>query len=487
MTVSKAETFRNIIYTSLNKGISVCCVTLTSMVVARNLTPSDYGVVGFAVMIIGFLSNFSDMGVLKAVVRRPVLPPRSLQTAFTLKIMLSSVAFIVALLIAPFARYFFDHPAISSVTRILALNFLLSAIGFLSLVTLTREMNYRALVIPGMVSAVVQCILAVALVLHGWSYWAVIIANLGSTVAGGVAMQLTRTVPVRFHFEWCDAQEYLRFGMPLLGTGILVFLVLNLDNFLVGSEMGSIKLGYYALAFTWGSFISGLLNDTVNNVLLPTFSTIQDNSVAMRRWYLKTIELAALIAAIVNTALIANAPLFLITFLGKGSDKWLPATSALRILCVYGVVQAMTVPIGICIMVRGHTKVLLRAGALAGVLELLLLLLALQSNSIELIAVVVLISYSAQAFIYLPYLRREFSISVGDLAAKLWPVVPAMAAGCLVTSLLPFTFGGAFFTLVLRGLFSASVVALTHGAFSRFRCFHEARGMIAQNFARIGG
>ena len=153
--------------------------------------------------------------------------------------------------------------------------------------------------------------------------------------------------------------------MPLLGGGILVFLILNMDNFLVGSKMGSAKLGYYALAFTWGSFICGLLYDTVNNVLFPAFSAIQDDTAAMRRWYLKTVDMVGFVAVVANTALLANVHFFLVTFLGKGTDKWVPAATALKILCVYGIMRVITEPISNCIMARGRTKILLHATALS--------------------------------------------------------------------------------------------------------------------------
>ena len=94
--------------------------------------------------------------------------------------------------------------------------------------------------------------------------------------------------------------------------------------------MGSAQLGYYALAFTWGSFICGLLYDTVNNVLLPAFSAIQHDVSAMRRWYLKTLDLVGFVSVIANTTLLANAHFFLVTFLGKGSNKWLPAMASLQ-------------------------------------------------------------------------------------------------------------------------------------------------------------
>ena len=487
MTISKARTFRNVIYASFTKGVTLVCIALTSLVVARNLTPSDYGVVGFAGIIIGFLSHFSDMGVGNAVIRRPALRQHSLQTAFTLKIILSSGAFIVAFLVAPFARHLFDHPATCNVIRVLAVNFLVSTIGFLPVIMLTREMNYRALVVPGVVTAAVQCILAVTLVLHGWSYWAVIIANVGATLAGGIANQLTKRITLRFHFDWTDAQEYLQFGIPLFGTAVLIFLIFNIDNFLVGSVLGSSQLGYYALAFTWGSFICGLLYDTVNNVLFPAFSAIQHDPVAVRRWYLKSLDLIAFVAAVANAALLANAHFFLVTFLGKGTDKWAPAATSLEILCVYGIVRAVTEPLGPCLLAQGRTKILLHANMLAGALELFLLMLALRSRRIEMVAAAVLVAYASQAAVYLPFLRREFSVGIGDIAAKIWPIIPAVGVGYLITSLLPSWLGNTLFTLAIRGLFSAAIVALTHGVFSRFRCFHEAGGMISQNLARVGG
>jgi O-antigen/teichoic acid export membrane protein len=485
MTISKAKTFRNVIYTSLTKGATLVCIAVTSSVVARNLSPSDYGVVGFAGIIIVFLAHFSDVGVGSAAIRRTTLDQHSLRTAFTLKIILSSGAFVAALLIAPFAHHFFEHPATGNVIRILALNFLVSTIGFMSLVTLTREQNYRALVIPGIASAVARCILAVTLILCGWKYWAVVFADVGANLAGCIAIQAARKMPIRFQFDWTDARGYLRFGGPLLGSGILIFLVLNMDNFLVGSRMGSTKLGYYALAFTWGSFICGLLCDTVNSVLLPAFSAIQDDTAAMRRWYLKTVDLVAFVAVAANTALLANTRFFLVTFLGKGTGKWTPAATSLKILCFYGIIRVITEPLGNCIMARGRTKMLLHATALAGAVELVLILLVLRTGRIGLVAAAVLIAYATQAIIYLPYLRREFSVSFGDLVAQLWPVIPSLVGGYAITSLLPDWLGGTFFTLACRGLFTASVVVLIHGLCTGFRCFQEAGGMISQNLARV--
>jgi O-antigen/teichoic acid export membrane protein len=486
MSVSKVKTFRNIIHASFTKGITLLCTAITTMVVARSLNASDYGLVGFATIIIGFLMQFNDMGLQRAAIRRPVLEGNSLQTAFTLKATLSVIAFVIALLIAPFGRQFLDHPSTGNVIRILALNFLVSTIGFAPRVVLSREMNYRALMLPAVVGAMFECIVAVVLIRSGWSYWAVVIADVAGTAATGLSIHFVRPTSTHMQIDWADAREYLRFGLPLLGGGILIFILLNVDNFLVSTSMGSAQLGYYALAFTWSTFICMLLNETVNVVLLPALSSKQADVAAMRRWYLKTIELTGFIGVIANTALLANAYWFLVTFLGKGSGKWLPAQTALEILCVYGVVRAITVPIGICITVRGQTDLLLRANILAGAVEIALLVLALRAGRIDLVAVAVLVAYLTQAAVFVPYLRREFSIGLRELISKVWPVAPAMAIGALVTSLLPAQYGSTFVALAMRGLFTASVVALTHGLFSGFRCFHETRELIAPHYRRVG-
>jgi O-antigen/teichoic acid export membrane protein len=484
MTLSRAKTFGNILYSIFAKGAALVCLAVSSSVVARNLTAADYGVVGFATIIIGFLSHFSDMGVGSAVIRHPQLEQRGLQTAFTLKLLLSSGAFIAALLVAPFARHLFEHPETGNVIRVLSLNFLVSTIGFLPLVTLTREMNYRALVIPGIVSMFVRCALTVALIRCGWKFWAVIWADVGATLVSGIIIQVMKRIPIRFTFNWTAARDYLRFGMPLLGVGVLVFTIFNLDNFLIGAFMGSAPLGYYALAFNWGSFICVLLADTVNSVLFPAFSIIQDDQIAMRRWYLKTVDLVALVAVVGNTALLANTHFFLVTFLGKGSDKWLPAALPLEILCVYGIIRAITEPLGNCLVARSQTRTLLRANILAGVVEILLLVAALRSGKIAMVAVAVLVAYTCQLIVYLPFLRSEFSIGIPEIFAQIWPVAPALIVGCLVTSFLPSSLGRTMTTLAARGLITALVVGLTHGFCTSFRCFHEASGMIAQNLRR---
>ncbi len=317
------------------------------------------------------------------------------------------------------------------------------------------------------------------LILYGWKFWAVVIADVGANLAGNLVIQYVKKIPLGFRFDRQDAAEFLRFGLPLLGSGILIFAIFSMGNFMVSTTMGIAQLGYYALAMNWGSFICGLLGSTVNSVLFPTFAAIQEDSVKMRRWYLKTVDLVALIAVIANTSLLANAHSFLVIFLGKDTDKWVPAEIVLQVFCFYGIIRAVTEPIASCLMARNRTKTLLHATMLCGGMQVVLLVPAIFSRKIEWVAVALLISYSSQAIIYVPYLRRELSITFADprqtavaggtghaggMGGPPISYLPKRAVHCSL--------------LAYHGLFTAVVVAVIYEIRTGFRCLGEVRELI---------
>jgi len=330
---------------------------------------------------------------------------------------------------------------------------------------------------------VVRCTLAIVLILNGWRFWAVVMADVGANLAAGIAMQTLRKTSLRFRFDRQEARALLRFGVPLMGAGLLVFLIFNLANFLVSAKLGVTQYGYYGLAFNYGSFICGLIADSVISVLFPTYAAIQQDNTKLRRWYLKTVDLVTFIAVVVNTALLANTHLFLVAFCGKGSEKWLPATVSLEIFCFYGIVRAITEPLGNCLMVRNRTNTLWHAGLLCGGLQLALLLLAMHARKIEWVAASVLLAYVSQWVVYFPFLRKELAITPAEFLGQLWPAALALAAGWEATSLVFPATQGSLLALAGRGLFTAGVAALTHGLLTRFRCFQEAKELVFQKLS----
>ncbi len=132
----------------------------------------------------------------------------------------------------------------------------------------------------------------------------------------------------------CTSIHELRNDLSLIG--FIVFTIFNVDNFIIGAVKGSSELGYYMIAFNWGSIICVILGTVVNNVLFPTFSRMEQDRERIKKSYLRVLEYVSCIGMLTNITLLLVSEDFLVYVLGHGTDKWLPALLSLRILCLYG-------------------------------------------------------------------------------------------------------------------------------------------------------
>jgi len=143
----KIKTIRNIGLNAFANLTKFFLSAIASIILAQNLSASDYGVVGFAMLFINFLSRFSDIGITDAVIRKDKLDDRGLYTGYTTKFFLGIIICAVVFLLAPQAKYFFDNGAIETVIKVLSVSFVISTFGFLPTCLLTRDLNYRKLII----------------------------------------------------------------------------------------------------------------------------------------------------------------------------------------------------------------------------------------------------------------------------------------------------------------------------------------------------
>lgn len=123
----KIKTLANISYTAVTRILLFALQAAVSVVLARNLSSSDYGIVGFATIFIGFLFQFSDLGMGSAVIQKGNLDETGLYTGFTIQLILGTVIFTIAFFLSPLAKPFFDNDAVEIVIKVLSVTFLLNS------------------------------------------------------------------------------------------------------------------------------------------------------------------------------------------------------------------------------------------------------------------------------------------------------------------------------------------------------------------------
>jgi O-antigen/teichoic acid export membrane protein len=472
---------KNIGYNAVSKFLTIAVQVLTTAILARNLSPDDFGLVGIATIVTGLMGQLSNCGLNSALVQRRTIDENVLQTAQVLNLIFACALFLCTWLCAPFLTLIFHNADVPRVVGVLAFCFLISAVGFLPSALLTREMRFARLRAPDVTGILAKGIVSVGCALAGLRYWSLVAGLLAANLSNAVLLRIVRPCKIKWRLDPNIAFELLKYGTPLLGSGLLVFLTFNVDNFMIGSLMGTKELGYYAIAFTWSSYICGALGETVHSVLFPRFSQMQLNRVELAEMYCRSLRAVVFLAVMVNAVLFSVADGFLFTVLGKGSPRWLPSLYPLRVLCVYGSIRAAVEPIGNVIMALGRTRLLLWAVLLVVVPEICFLPHAIAKWGLTGVALLVTGTYSIQWVLYGPFLNRELGVNTLTLLKLVFPAMAAAVAGVLVSRWLPLADPFSWASIIIRSVTVCFSYVLAHELLTRGSMVAEVYRVLKRN------
>lgn len=480
----KEKTLTNLSYNILCRLFVFTLSSATGIILARNLTSSDYGIVGFAMIFIGFLQQFNDLGVTPSIIQKQNIEDKDIYTAFTLKILLGILVFSLSFAWGSLSQKAFDNPAVKPVIIVLSAGLLTDCLGFVPTTTLARELEFKRLVFPQLASQVTATAVAITAVYLGFRYWSIVFSNLSASVASVAIVFALRPVPLKLTWNWETAKGHLKFGSHIFLSGLLVFILFNVDNFIIGAVGGASTLGFYAVAYNWSTKATGFIGQAISNILLSTFSRVQQDLPRLKRGYLAVLEYVSFGAILANVTLFIVSRELLIIVLGGGTEKWLTALLALNVLCLYGAIRAILEPVGNMIIAIGRPALILKSNAIVAALQVACLYPTLKYFGIGGVAVAVTISYAVQFFIYFPVLRREIDLPYSLVFRS---IRPALAAGIV---LVVFGFSldrfiiTSWLSLVVKVAFGCSLYMVTYGWITEWKLLKEMREIIGTSFLK---
>jgi O-antigen/teichoic acid export membrane protein len=326
-----------------------------------------------------------------------------------------------------------------------------------------------------LIPAILQSAVAVTMALMGFKYWSLVIASLVMSLSSCVMINILHPVRYRIAFSRDAAVSFINFGGNVFLAGFIVFLIFNADNFLIGAVMGADSLGYYSLAFNWGSMACTMISSIVLSVLFPTFSKMQGDRERLKSSYLKVVQYISFGGVLVNMTLFVVSRDFLFLVLGHHTDKWMPALTALRILCFYGVARLLLEPVGQVVMALARTDVLRQANLFAAALELAALYPVLHFLGIEGVALLVTVAYVAQYAFYYQCLRSELKINFKELVACIAPALWGMLFLFLLFLVAEVAGSGSYLVFIIKSAACVGAYLVTYGVASRWRLYKEMR------------
>jgi O-antigen/teichoic acid export membrane protein len=317
-------------------------ILLSTVVLARLLTPLDFGVVGLALVFIAYVEGITDLGVAEALVYMPANDEGN-DAALFLSLLWSAVLTAIAMVAAPFIAGFFHRPDITTMFRVLSLALLIRGTAEVPEALLRKNLRFRQRLKADLGRVLAQAGVSIALAFAGLGPWAIVYGYLSASVIWSVvAWALVPYRPGRRFWAPAErmARPLLAFGVPAAGNVLLLSVVFDIDYLIVGRQLGPQALGWYTLAFRIPELVIINVFSVLSAVAFPIFSKAQGAVERLRRGYVKAVALQSAYGVGAGVGLAMIAPMAVHVVFGP---HWAQSVVPLEALALYAAFRALGV------------------------------------------------------------------------------------------------------------------------------------------------
>ena len=408
---------QGIFWNFLTYGLGRAGVLLTTSILARLLSKDDFGLVAIAVVAINYFGVIKDLGLGVALIQRREDVSEAANTVFTINIILG---FFLSAAIIPFAPLFagyFNNPMIIPVLRWLGVSFAINALGSVHNIWLMRELDYRRKFIPDMGNTVVKILVSIGLAFGGFGVWSLVFGQILGALASVILVWIILPWRPRLTLNKKITASLLKFGRSIIGGDILTVVIDNLDYIIVGRIFGVAQLSVYTLAYRLPEMLVVGNLWVLGAVIFPAFSSIQDRPDEMRRGFLTSVRLIAMIIVPICLGLVIAAdPIVRVLF----GDQWLDVIPLLQVLAIYAWLYSLGYHIGDIYKAIGRPDILLKLGLLSLIILIPAMLIGSQFGLIG-IAWGHLIAVLIRRIVSLQIATRFVDVSLVDIFSELKP------------------------------------------------------------------
>jgi O-antigen/teichoic acid export membrane protein len=325
----------------MSQGVSMGLQIITTLVLARLLSPTDYGLQAMVLTLTAFFSLFRDAGLSVASVQRETLEHDQISTLFWINVGLGVFLTIVVAAAAPFLAHFYKDPRLLWITVASASIFFINSVAIQHRALLDRAMRFTTSMKIDIVAATIGTVVAIGMAVLGFGYWALIAQNIVVPLVGTLAVWMVMPwLPGKP--KWTlELRSMVRFGGTVTLNSFVVYLAYNTEKILLGRYWGAAPLGLYGRAYQLTNMPLQQLTQSVGAVAFPMLSRLQRDALRLRRSYLKAHSLivSMTVPVVMCSSLFADE--IIETMLGP---KWNGAAPILRLLAPAMLVFALINP-----------------------------------------------------------------------------------------------------------------------------------------------
>jgi O-antigen/teichoic acid export membrane protein len=340
-----------------SQGAAFVINTATAIILARLLTPTDFGLVAMVTAVTGFGQAFADLGLSEATIQSPEINHSQVSTLFWVNVLIGAILMLVTIGLAPALAYFYRQPRLKEITFLLSVVFVICALRVQHDALLKRQMRFSSLAARDVISSLVSAPVAICLAWKGAGYWALVAMPLTfNFVQMLLSWLMVRWVPGLPRRDG-KIGSLVCFGGNVAASYIVITVNRSLDNVLVGWYWGAAPLGLYSRAYNLLMLPVRQLSAPAGAVAVPAFSRLQNDSERFVRYFLRTINVMVWVIAPALAFLFVAATPVVLLLLGS---QWRGAAPVFQILAISAFAQLLLEAVTWLFVSRGESKEMLK-------------------------------------------------------------------------------------------------------------------------------
>lgn len=353
----KGRSVRGGFWTLGSQGAQFVIQSVSTVVLARLLTPVDFGIVAMVTAVTGLGQAFSDLGLSEATIQRKEVSHEQVSMLFWINVAIGIALLLVTMALAPVLSWFYKEPRLSGITLLVSLTFLISGLKVQHDALLKRQMRFATLAIRDVASWAIAVPTSILLALRGAGYWALaglpLMVNFNAMVLSWLMVRWTPGLPRR----GTRVASMIRFGGNVAASYVIVTVNRSVANLLIGWHWGAGPLGLYSRAYNLLMLPVRQLSAPACSVAVPMFSRIQGDRERFARYYLRVANLIVWISTPFLGFLFVAAQPVIVVVLGR---QWVESAAVFQILAVSALGQLLFESIIWMFISRGQSGRLLK-------------------------------------------------------------------------------------------------------------------------------
>jgi len=333
------------------QGMKFALRTGAMIVLARLLTPNDFGLVAMVTGVTSFFGIFRDAGLSLATVQRQSITHEQISTLFWVNLAVGAVLTALCVGLAPVLVAFYHEPRLLWITIGLAATFFFTASGVQHQALLQRNMKFVALGVIDLISLTASVLVALGMALAGCGYWALVGMTVSLPAVNAIALWVANPWLPGLPRRGCGVRSLLHFGGTYTFNMLMVYMAYNADKILLGKYFGTGPLGLYSRAQTLINLPTDQLNSAIGNVALPTLSKLQGDPQRLKSYFLQGYGLVLSVTIPITIFCILFAEELIYVLMGA---KWTGAVPAFRLLSPTVLALALINPFGWLMFAKGQ-------------------------------------------------------------------------------------------------------------------------------------